>query len=63
MLCYVIYRLISNIAMLQVACGNAHMVAVSSSGRLYGWGTSIYGELLRVEKGVVNYAIKLNLGE
>jgi alpha-tubulin suppressor-like RCC1 family protein len=29
----------------QVACGEAHSIAISKEGRLFGWGMSNYGQL------------------
>jgi alpha-tubulin suppressor-like RCC1 family protein len=34
---------LEGIHMIQVACGEAHSIAMSKDGRLFGWGMSNYG--------------------
>ena len=45
---------------MQVSCGYSHMLALSSSGRLYGWGSNDYGTLQA--PSYKEYVTELDLG-
>ena len=46
---------------MQMSCGQWYMLALSSSGRLYGWGSNDYGTLLQAPS-YKEYVTELDLG-
>ena len=48
-------------AHLQVACGHVHTLAVSTSGRLFGWGIDSGGSLMNIGNALP-YVTELDMG-